>query len=296
MIDRLRLALERIGLPAWFVAIDLLWIAKPDVFGIDARHYQRAASAWLAGRNPFEVLEGTTPYLSGPHTLLFYAPTSLVPLPLAVAFWMTIGAAASVWLVRRLGLPLWWILFPPLAHSIWNGNPQTMALALLVLGGPLAAVVAVGLKLYTGLVLAVRPRDAFVTGLLLLVTLPFVPWLLYVGQGAAATEHLASAWNGSAWRIPLLIPPTLLGLWLLRRKGAEWFAVGALWPATQFYYVAMALPALVKRPVVAAALALPMPLMTPIVVIALAVVEVVHDRSARSTNPDPRAVSIETLT
>ena len=44
-----------------------------------------------------------------------------------------------------------------------------------------------------------------------------------------------------AWRIPLLIPPTLLALWILRRRGAEWFAVPAVFPATQFYYVAMAL-------------------------------------------------------
>jgi hypothetical protein len=292
MIERLRLALERIGLPAWFIAIDLLWVAKPDVLGIDARHYQRAASAWLAGQNPFEVLEGTTPYLSGPHTLLFYAPTSLVPLPVATVLWMALGVAASVWLVRRLDLPLWWLLFPPLAHAMWNGNPQSIALALLVLGGPLAAAAAVGLKLYTGLVLVVRPREAIVAGLVLLATLPLVPWQLYLDQGAAAAEHLTTAWNGSAWRLPLLIPPTLLGLWVLRRQGAEWFAVGALWPATQFYYVAMALPAIVKRPVLAAALALPVPLMTPLVVIALAAAKLWRDRSARSRSPDPHVASV----
>ena len=293
MIDRLRLALEKIGLPTWFIVIDLLWIAKPEVLGIDARHYQRASTAWLAGGNPFAVLEGTTPYLSGPHTLLFYAPTSLVPLPVAIVFWMAVGLAASVWLVRRLGLPLWWVLFPPLAHSIWNGNPQTIALALLVLGGPLAAAGAVGFKLYTGLVLAVRPREAIAAGLLLALTLPFVPWQLYLEQGTAAAQHLVTAWNGSAWRLPLLVPPTLVGLWVLRRKGAEWFAVGALWPATQFYYVAMALPALVKRPIAAAALALPVPLMTPIVVIALAVVEL-RERRAGSASAVTRAITIGT--
>ncbi len=52
------------------------------------------------------------------------------------------------------------------------------------------------------------------------------------------------------------MPPTLLALWVLRRDGAEWFAVPAAWPATQFYYVAMALPALVRRPLLAALLAL----------------------------------------
>ena len=56
-MTELRLAAARIGLPAWFIAIDLLWVAKPAVLGIDARHYQRAASAWLAGADPWLVTE-----------------------------------------------------------------------------------------------------------------------------------------------------------------------------------------------------------------------------------------------
>ena len=74
----LRLAAARIGLPAWFIAIDLLWLAKPDAFAIDARHYQRAATAWLAGGDPWSVAEGvaSNQYSGGPHTLLFYAATS----------------------------------------------------------------------------------------------------------------------------------------------------------------------------------------------------------------------------
>jgi hypothetical protein len=61
-----------------------------------------------------------------------------------------------------------------------------------------------------------------------------------------------------------------LSLWALRRDGAQWLAVPALFPVTQFYYVAMALPAIRQRQLVAAALALPMVLMTPIVVMILA--------------------------
>jgi hypothetical protein len=275
----MRRAFERIGLPAWFIVIDLLWIAKPEVLGIDARHYQRAASVWLAGGDPYSVHEGAVPYLAGPHTLLFYAPTSLLPLAVSVVVWMAIGLAASVWLVRRLGLPMWWLAFPPLAHSLWNGNPQTLALALLLTGGSLAAALGVALKLYTGLALVLRPRALVVTGLVLVATLPLVPWQLYLAEGAAISNHLATAWNGSAWRLPLLVPPTLLALWVLRRQGGEWLAVPAVWPATQFYYVAMALPALVKRPIVAAALALPVPLMTPIVVMIMAVLQLRRDRA-----------------
>ena len=266
----LRLATRKIGLPAWFAVIDLLWIARPGALGIDARGYQRAAAAWLAGGNPWAVAENGITYAAGPHTLLFYAPTSILPLGVSVALWMALGVAASAWLVRRLGLPYWWLGFPPLAHGMWNGNPQTIALALLVLGGPVAASLAVGLKLYVGVALVRRWRDLVIAGVALAIILPFLPWQLYIHQGLGVSNLFQYAWNGSAWRVPILVPPTLLGLWVLRDRGAEWFAIPAVWPATEFYYTAMALPAIVGRPILAAALALPMPLMTPIVVMAYA--------------------------
>ena len=91
-------------------------------------------------------------------------------------------------------------------------------------------------------------------------------------RGLGVASHLETAWNGSAWRFPILVLPTLVALWILRRKGAEWFAVPAVWPATQFYYVAMAMPAL-SRPAHRRRAARPARavLMTPLVVIALAV-------------------------
>jgi hypothetical protein len=278
-LDGLRLAATRIGLPAWFIAIDLLWVARPEVLGIDARHYQRAAAAWLAGGDPWAVTESGITFAAGPHTLLFYAPTNLVPLEVSVAFWLLLGVAASVWLVRRLELPVWWLLFPPLAHALWNGNSQTVALALLVLGGPVAAVAAVGLKLYAAIPLLARPKLLVVSGIVLAAMLLALPWQLYLDHGLGVNDHLQTAWNGSAWRLPILLPPTLLALWVLRRDGGDWFAVPALWPATQFYYVAMALPALVGRPLLAAAFAMPVPLLAPLVVIGLATRKVLRDRA-----------------
>ena len=290
MIDRLRLALVRIGLPAWFVTIDLLWIAKPDALGIDARHYQRAASAWLNGADPWMVTESGVGFAAGPHTLLFYAPTALLPLELSEIVWMVLGFAASIWLIRRLGLPIWWVAFPPLAHAIWNGNPQTIVLALLLAGGTASAVLAVGLKLYAAIALVLRPRDLLVAGLVLAVTLPLLPWEFYLHDASAIAGYLSTTWNGSAWRLPILIPPTLLGLWILRRDGAEWLAVPAVWPATQFYYVAMALPVAAGRTILAAALAAPVPLMTPAVVMALAARQVWRGRHpAASPKQQPAA-------
>jgi hypothetical protein len=287
VIERLRLAFERVGLQAWFVAIDLLWFAKPDVLAIDARHYQRAASAWLAGGDPFAVMEGQVAYVAGPHTLLFYAPTSVLPLTLATWAWMVAGLVAAVWVIRRLGLPIWWLLFPPLAHAIWNGNPQTISLALLLAGGSIAASVAVLLKLYTGLALAFRWRDAVIAAVVLVATLPFVPWQLYLDHSATISEHLASSWNGSAWRFPLLVPFVVLAIWIVRTEGGAWYAVGALWPGTQFYYVSMALPAIVKRPLICAALALPVPLMTPVIVMLLAARHLVLVRRRPGADSSP---------
>jgi len=285
-LDGFRAAFARIGLPAWFLVIDLLWIAKPDVLAVDARHYQRAASAWLSGGDPWAVTEGGINFAAGPHTLLFYAPTSVLPLSVAVALWMILGLAATVWMIRRLDVPIWWLAFPPLAHALWNGNPQSIVLALLVAGGTIAAVLAVGLKLYAAVPLAFRPRQLVVVVFVLAITLPILPWQVYLADGAGVTSHLGTSWNGSAWRLPILIPPTLLALWILRRRGSEWFVIPALWPATQFYYVAMAMPAVIARPFAAAALALPVPLMAPVLVMVLAALE--WRRSRRAQPPGDR--------
>ena len=152
----------RIGLPAWFVVIDLLWIAKPDVLGIEPDHYQRGATTWLAGGDPWAVTAvGGIPYAAGPHTLLFYAPTSVLPLHgLDMAIWVSGRcrrrrsgssescelAAGGSWPSRRCCM------------AIWNGNPQTIALALLVQGSLVGAVAAVGLKLYAAVPLVTRWR------------------------------------------------------------------------------------------------------------------------------------------
>jgi hypothetical protein len=273
-----RLALARIGLPAWFVVIDLLWIVKPITFAIDARHYQRAADAWLAGGDPWAVFEQGVQFAAGPHTLLFYAPTSLVALPASVAAWMLAGVLAAAWTVRRLGLPWWWFAFPPLFHAIWNGNPQTVMLALLVLGTPVASALAAGIKLYAGVQLLFRPRHLVVAGIALAATALVVPWQLYLASGGGAAEHLSGAWNGSAWRVPVLLLPTAIGLWVLRRHGGEWWSIPAVWPGTQFYYVSTVLPAVARRPVLAALTAIPVPLMVPGLVIAVAGAMVVEER------------------
>ena len=143
--------------------------------------------------------------------------------------------------------------------------------ALLLLATPLAAAAASAVKLYALVPLLFRPRHLVVACLFLAVTLLILPWRLYLDAGGGVSGHLADAWNGSAWRLPFLVVPTAIALWVLRRDGADWWSIPAIWPATQFYYVSSALPAVVGRPFLAALIAVPAPLMTPIIVIALAI-------------------------
>ena len=274
----LRSAFGRIGLPAWFVALDLVYafaLFDPRILVIDSRLYQQATHVWLAGGDPWALsAEGVT-FAAGPWSLLAYLPTAWLPLEAAAWTWAALGLAAAVWTVRRLDMPLWWLAFPPLAHALWTGNAQPIVLAALLVRAPWGVALAAGLKLY-GLVpatLARRWRALAIAAVVLVVSLPFLPWGLWVDHRFGFDAATGMTWNGSAWRFWPLIPVTVLALWLLRKRGAEWLAIPALWPGTQFFYHVFALPALVHKPWLAAALAVPLPLLAPVAVLAYAVLE-----------------------
>ena len=59
----------------------------------------------------------------------------------------------------------------------------------------------------------------------------------------------------SAWFFPVLVPFAVVAMVVMGRERASWWAVPALWPATQWYYSLMAMPAL--TPITAAILAAP---------------------------------------
>ena len=247
----------------------------PRILVIDSRLYEQATHVWLAGGDPWALsAEGVT-YAAGPWSLLAYLPAAWLPLEAAAWTWAALGLAAAVWTLHRLDMPLWWLAFPPLAHALWTGNAQPIVLAALLVRAPWGVAFAAGLKLY-GLVpatLARRWRELAIAAVVLTVSLPFLPWGLWVDHRFGFDAATGMTWNGSAWRFWPLIPVTVLALWLVRKRGAEWLAIPALWPGTQFFYHVFALPALVDKPWLAAALAVPLPLLAPVAVLAYAVLE-----------------------
>jgi hypothetical protein len=227
---------------------------------VDAASYWGAANRWLAGLDPYADLGGLM-FAAPPPTLAVLAPFALLPLPVFAALMLGASVAAAVYLLRRLGLPYWFLLFPPLVEALLVGNPDVLVVALLVAAKPATDIVAAFLKVYAVLPIALldRRRSIVWIALAVVVTAPFLPWASYVTHATQLVGVLNEQANGgrSALAYPLLVPIAIAALVVVGRRKAAWLIVPALWPATQHHYSVLALPA--SSRVMAAFLALPIP-------------------------------------
>ena len=263
--------IDRYWLAVWFGIISAmrLSVLSTGEAGFDARLYLKATRAWLAGADPW-ILIDTQRFAAPPPTLLPLAPIAILPESIGVAVMIALAVVGAVATVRILRLPWWWILFPPFLDAAWNGNPQNLLLPLILVGaGPLAAF----LKIYAVLPMALtlRWRALLVTGAALLVTAPFLPWGSYIAQFGDLSTALATQSDGglSATALPWLIPVAFAALLFAGRERAAWLAVPALWPTTQWYYSTLAVPAL--TPLAAAVIAIPVPGAAVVAVVIVAV-------------------------
>jgi hypothetical protein len=268
---------RRWGLLAWFTVVTVQYLAARTTYatgflpGSDARIYYRAAEAWVTGGNPWTAGVGGVAFGAPPPSLLL--PALFLPLGevLMAIVWVVAGVGLAFWTLRRLGLPAWWILFPPLFQSVWLGNASVLVIALLVLGGSAPAAIATLTKLYAvvpALVLGQWRVVAACAGALI-VTAPLLPWQAYLELGPTSVVS-AQNLGYSAAAVPLLIPPVLLALWMLGRDRAAWLAVPALWPFSQVTYGVMALPAMSAT--LAVFMSVSHPLAVPIGIIVAALV------------------------
>jgi hypothetical protein len=263
----------RVMLPIWFIAYDALILSNysaGDWILRDAAVYREAAVSLLAGADPWAAQVGGLYFAGPPPTLLLYLPTAVVPLPVAVAAVTTVLIVAAIWSVRRLQLPLWWVLFPPIFESVIVGNPDVLVLALLLVRGPLAGL-AVVTKVYAIVPLLLQRRwRALILGVAVSVlTLPLWPAFFLSLPSIAATLDIQSR-GFSAWGSWFVVP-TVIALWVLRRRGADWLVVPALWPNTQVHYAAMSLPVVRSYPIAAVVIGFGSPLAPAVAVIIVAV-------------------------
>jgi hypothetical protein len=199
---------------------------------------------------------------------------------------MSVTAAAAVWAIRHLGLPLWWLLFPPLFDALIGGNPDALVLPLLLVGGPLAGLAAV-LKVYALVPLILQRRWGAIAIAAAMSILSVTQLPNFIASATTVGSVLGTSARLSAWGTWLAIP-VIAALWLLRRRGAEWLIVPALWPNTQGHYAAMSLPVVRHYPLAAAMIGLNIPLAPPLAVIVVAVEDRI--RSRRTEDPPTGAV------
>jgi hypothetical protein len=272
--------------PAWFgiVSVIRLWSLLPTTPGYDGMLYRDATLRWLAGGDPWALRTGDAVFGAPPPTLLAMLPFAALPDDVARIALVGLGIVASVWVIRRLRLPLWWLAFPPLVDGLYIANPHVFVVPLLVAGaGPLA----IFMKVYAGAVPALlfRWRTLAVTAILALATVPFLPWALFIERWPQVSAALASQSGGGGLSVlatPLLLPVAIAAAVVLGRERLAWWSVPVFWPYTQWYYASMVLP--VATPLAAVALATPIPGATTVAIV-LAAIEAVHRR--RSAPPEP---------
>jgi hypothetical protein len=271
------------------------WPYHLDVIGIDGRLYYRAAVTWLGGGDPWTAYTTTNTwppsgqyihflFTGPPPTVLAFVPFAWMPESLFVVGWLALTVVAAVYTLRRLHLPAWWLLFPPMAQGILVANPHVVCLALLLSGSPWLGALAAPMKAYAVIpMIGERQWRAFalLAVAVAISVVAFWPlWSQYLADYSQVQGWLVGATHSgfSATRDVRLFAITAGALCLLAlvdRRAAGWLAVPALWPISQFFYATFALP--VITPALAAVLAVgahPADAVVPWAIVAYAAVRV----------------------
>jgi hypothetical protein len=252
---------ERYWLAVWFFVVtgtrlSLLDFANVDRFFLDGGIYLLAARTWLAGGDPFTVELHQLTFAAPPPSLLPLAPFAVLPPALGIAMLALALVVSAVLTVRMLGLPWWWLAFPPLVECVITGNPHGLLLPLMLSGRGWLAVLV---KVYAVVPLAIlgQWRQLFLAAAAIVITIPILPWAQFFAEFTQVAGRHAEI---SQYGLPpllyvLLAPIGLVGLLIVGRQKAAWMAVPALWPSLQPYYATLAMPT--KSAVAAAIIALP---------------------------------------
>jgi hypothetical protein len=251
-------------------------LVYPGLIGSHAVLYTAAAQTILTGADPWSVGPPATIF-AGPPTmpLTFIGFVSAPDIVIRVS-WIAIDVLVAVWAIRRLGLPSYWIAFPPLLQTIVLGHPELLVLGLLVAGGNVSGL-AIIVKPYAVFpLLAERRWGALALAVaVVLVTAPFLPWGRFFEELPTIIGTIVRQNNGdSTFGDPIPLSIAVVALLSLGLRRALWLAVPVIWPYAQPNYKVMTVPAL--APVLAIAWAIPIPGMTFTGVVVLAVLVTIN--------------------
>jgi hypothetical protein len=290
--------LSRNYLALWFLFADAWYVVPASAKAIagfepgsDAILYASAAHAWLSGMDPWQVAEQGVRFGGPPPTLLLFAPFAGLTPAVTAGFWLAADLVAVAFVIRRLHLTWWWVIFPPVLQAILPANPEPVVLAFLVAARPGIQGIAPILKIYAlaPLLGERRWRAICIALILLLATVVILPWGLFIADLPLVSETLALQGTGlSALSVPWLLPVGVIGLVSLGFRRAGWLAVPVLWPNSQIHYATTALPEM--TPILAVGFSLPIAGAPPVAVAIQAGLERWRTRrGARSPTSDPGA-------
>ena len=245
-----------------------------DMFGFDSRIYLHAAQTWLAGGDPWTAYALRHPWVAGapdvpyyftgpPPTVLAFVPFAWLPDAPFTAAWQALTIGSAFYSLRRLRVPAWWILFPPLALAVFVGNPHVVCLALILCSWDGLRILAPAAKAYAVLPMIGEGQWRALAILVVLGVISLVIfwplWMQYAADYPHIQDWISNAtWGGfSATRDPRLfavVGVAVGALAIIERRAAGWLAVPALWPAAEYFYAAFALP--LRSPWLLAALAI----------------------------------------
>src|SRR6478735_6917610 len=185
---------------AWFIPTIVFWLRLSSHLLLnDGLVYRAGAEALLAGGDPWAATVNGYSYAAPPLELVPFIPGALVPVPVFMVAWGAICAASVLIIGRRLG---WvWLLYPPLLHGAWLGNPAIPGMVAVMLGLPLLGLVLKPQLLFVG------PRRAVaifaVLSLLALVLRPdFLAAFSSLVGGYGDQSAVVNAWM-TPWMIPV---------------------------------------------------------------------------------------------
>lgn len=282
---------HRYGLPVWFLLTTVShWTSLfgPWAPGFDTELAVGAARNWLTGADPwaFSLIGalGNPYHFAGlPPTVLVYAPLVWLGPQLAGYFGIAVSFVAAVLILRRLRLPIWWLLFPPVLEAVLVANPHVVLFALLVLGG---GWLAPAFKVYAFVPMFGERRWREIAAAIgvFLATIVVAPglWLQWASTFGPTTARLMTeaqgGWGLTGGLVVLGVMPLLAIAWYKDLRTAGWLAVPMVWPASEFFYSSFALP--VMTPLLAVLLAVPQHLGPPFAISVYALHLVWTQRSA----------------
>lgn len=274
-------AAGQVALFGWFARWAWYSVNKQFVLGgklgVDAHIYYRGAQAWVNGSDPWNAVASSAQYhfhfAAPPPTVLLFAPFTVIPEQVFGAGFTLLSLAAALYILRRVHLPAWWIVFPPLLIGALSGNPVVIAVACALTGSRWLAPVGTAAKIYVVAALVAERRwmALAVTAVVMLATvILFWPlWHQYLVDysSISATIGRESAGGFSATRsVPLFIVTAAMVaiLAVIDFRAACWLAIPALAPFTEFHASIFALP--VISPILAVGLAYPRQGLAPVVI------------------------------